>query len=316
MSKEDGKSFQGFESAIYSAFNVEVSEEKKEEKSEEELLSDQDNGEPEDYNAPVLRKLFSAGKAVCRGKISDEDFKKIVDEMNYRLDRTIKQFSGISNIKASTFTGREEAIKINKSFSLNKEGLEEIYRYFEDCDTDHILDGLDIIQIAVNGLRKSFLLLKDIEKDRDFLTDNPMLPKKHHRISCEQENSVELILGKEKYYTSPNLEKLRNEVRLLKDGKINKEKFSETLHWMENILLKAKKQCKNIKLTYDNEESEEIKLIEYASLSAEELFESYEEALEEMKRYFVDNNSIHLDKGLQMAFEATQIIDDIQKLYK
>jgi len=328
-----------FASAMESAFDVEVSKEIIEETKVEELfdeeklaevLPDWKDEELEEYQSPNLKKLLDAGKGVCEGVVSDAELKKVVAEVKAELEKTIEEFSNIKkSTKPDSLTAREQVIRIERAFALHRDALEEINRYFKDGDTGHILNGLDMAQRATNRLYKSFLLLQQAAE----VATTRMCIKCGHRNPlganvCENcgaqlpkmeekpVSAVELMVGAEeqKYYTSPHLDRLIKEVDMLKKGEISPEKFSATIDFMLNNLSVVKKEYRSLDTSFFTEE--EKKMFGDLFTSSEKAIEAYEGALQEMKRYFSDSNIAHLDNGLRLAFEATQVIARVHEFAK
>ncbi|HPZ06891.1 MAG TPA: hypothetical protein PL110_02150 [Candidatus Eremiobacteraeota bacterium] len=319
--KKDKEKLEGFLFAMEEAFDgdvsleaIEQSEEEFEELVEEpeEVFVDWQDEELDEYISSLLKKLLDAGNELCKGKITGTEFKKVLDEMESELNETINTFEEIKETsEVETFTGREQLVRIEWAFDLHREGLEEINKYFEDKNNDHILDGLDMVQSATNRLHKSFTLLKKLKETKK--RRKASWPDVARISKIKEESTVDIVIGEnKKYYTCPNLERLKKESDMLKENKITKEKFSATLNWMEDNIKTARRDYKKIDKSLFNHE--ELQLLEEVFLSTEEVFDTYEEALEEMKKYFNDNKAKHLDNGLYMAFEATQIMASIQKI--
>ncbi|MEQ8170970.1 MAG: hypothetical protein ABRQ38_18920 [Candidatus Eremiobacterota bacterium] len=322
MGKDENR-VEDFASAMGAAFDVEISretveEEKVEELAEEKLeniLPDWQDEELEDYESPSLKKLLAAGKGVCRGSVSSRELQTVLQDVRKELDKAIKGFAEVKEAgKMKSFTEQELMVRIDRAFDLHKEALDEINKYFTDKNNDHIMDGLDLARSAVNRLYKSFVLFNQTKwGDNSLGARQGWAGASRLAKSIEMEESnVDIVIGGEnkKYYTNPNFERLRQELEMLKGGKISEEKFAATIDWMLDNIASARKDSKAIdksSLTGDN-----AKIIEEVLAATLEALDTYEKGLEEMKKYFTDKVSVHLDKGFRMAFEATQVISQIQ----
>ncbi len=321
MGKDENR-VEDFASAMGAAFDVEVSretveEEKIEELAEEKLeniLPDWEDEELEDYESPSLKKLLDSGKGVCKGTVSARDFQSVLQEVKTELDKAIKGFAEVKEAgKMTSFTEQELMVRIDRAFDLHKEALNEIDKYFADKNNEHILDGLDLARSAVNRLYKSFVLLNQTKwGDNSLGARQGWAGSSKLAKSIEMEESnVDIVIGEnKKYYTNPNFERVRQELDMLKAGKLSEEKFAATIDWMIDNIASARKDSKAIdksSLTGDN-----AKIIEEVLKATLEALDTYEKGLEEMKKYFTDKVSVHLDKGFRMAFEATQVISQIQ----
>ncbi len=316
---KDGESLENFASAMGAAFEVEVSQEniKEEtiqklfdEENLEDILLDWDDSELEDYDSPVLERLIDAGEGLYDGEVSSKELEKVLNEIERELEKTIKNFSERKEThRPSNFTEKEQVIRMEWALSLYRQALDEIHEYFEDGDKEHILDGLDMAQSAVNRLYRASHLTDEAEEGSRLKEKwlKPGLARMEHN-----ESEVDLVLrSRDEYYTSPYLERIRQEISLLKAGKITKYKFSATLDWMTNNIKKAKAEYERPDIfSYDEKLAE---MLEEISLSTERSLDLYEEAIKEMKRYFIDKNTSHLDKGIQKAFEANRLIAEIRK---
>jgi len=321
--RKDENRVEDFASAMGAAFDVEVSretveEEKVEELAEEKLeniLPDWKDEELDDYESPSLKKLLDAGKGVCKGTVPARELQTVLQDVRKELDKAIKGFAEVKEAgKMTSFTEQELMVRIDRAFDLHKEALNEINKYFTDKNNDHILDGLDLARSAVNRLYKSFVLLNQTKWGDNTLGARQGwagASKLAKSIEMEESN-VDIVIGGEnkKYYTNPNFERVRQELDMLKAGKLSEEKFAATIDWMIDNIASARKDSKAIdksSLTGDN-----AKIIEEVLKATLEALDTYEKGLEEMKKYFTDKISVHLDKGFRMAFEATQVISQIQ----
>jgi hypothetical protein len=322
--EKDKDSVENFASAMGAAFDVEVSREtveevKLEEMAEEKLeniLPDWKDEELEDYESPYLKRLLATGKGVCKGTVPDIDLQKLLQDIRKELDKAIKGFAEVKEAgRMKSFNEQELMVRIDRAFDLHIEALNEINKYFKDKNNEHILDGIELVQSAINRLYKSFVLLNQTKWG-----DNSMAaPKKETWAGASkftksmdmEESNVDIVIGEtKKYYTNPNFDKVRQELDLLKAGKISEEKFASTIDWMIDNIATSRKDSKAIdKSSFSGEEA---KILEDVLAATLEALDAYEQGLEEMKKYFADKVTIHLDKGLRMAFDATQVIAQIQ----
>ena len=321
------ENFDDIFSAIGDAFNIDIPEDRIAEEDEEELLDEEDfdeilsdweDEELEDYETLELRELMEIGKGVCRGIIPDEELEELLGYLREKLHGDLSYFDEIKEAhKNASFVIRELLVRIDRAFKLYSEALDEIDKYFTDRDSDHILEGMDLAVSAVSRLYTSFLLLQEEafedEDEDDFFEEeikkmDTAWKSKISEIIPEDDNYYDTLDEEEEYYTNPNFERLKSEVELLKEGKINEERFSSTLKWMSSNLESGRKDFEDI----SSPSSEEDKYLDTVITNALDAFRIYEHGLREMEKFFSDKDFVHLDNGLDMAFEATQIIAQLQ----
>jgi len=315
-------------SAIGNAFDIEIPEDKIYEEEPEELFDEEDfdetipdweDEELEDYETLELRELIEIGKGVCRGTVADEELVEVLEYLREKLYEEMSSFNEIKEIyKNDSFVIRELLVRIDRAFKLYSEALDELDTYFTDGDVDHILEGMDIASSAINRLYTSLLLLQeeeaeDEDEDEDFFEEEikKMDMAWKSKISGsipDDSNYYEISDEEEEYYTNPNFERLKSEVELLKEGKISEERFSSTLKWMTSNLASGKKDFEDLEFS----SSEEEKYLETVITNGLDAFRIYEHGLREMGKFFSDKDPVHLDDGLDMAFEATQIIAQLE----
>jgi hypothetical protein len=328
ISEDTEEKVENFAFAIEKAFDVEISEDTEayaeelfDEEDFEESLSDWEEEELEDYETFELRELMEVGKGVCRGTLPDEELEELLDYLKEKLQENLDSFIEIKEIyKRDSFIVREILVRIERAFNLYEDGIDEIDKYFLDGDSDNILEGLDIARAAVNRLHKSFLLLNDEyfndeenDGEEDFLDEeikkmDMAWKEKVTSMMSEDEEYLDISDEEEEYYTNPNFERLELEVEMFKEGKINEERFSSFLTWMDGNLESGKKDFKDL----SSPSCEEGHSLERVIIAALDAFRMYEKGLMEMKKFFSDKNFLHIDNGLEMAFEATQIIAQLQ----
>ncbi len=315
-------------SAIGNAFDIEIPEDKIYEEEPEELFDEEDfdetipdweDEELEDYETLELRELMEIGKGVCRGTVADEELGEVIEYLREKLHEEMSSFNEIKEIyKNDSFVIRELLVRIDRAFKLYNESLDEIDTYFTDGDSDHILEGMDLASSAINRLYTSMLLLQeeeseDEDEEEDFFEEEikKMDTAWKTKISGsipDDSNYYDISDEEEEYYTNPNFERLKSEVELLKEGKISEERFLSTLKWMTSNLVSGRKDFEDI----ESPSTVEDKYLETVITNALDAFRIYEHGLKKMEKFFLDKDPVHLDDGLDMAFEATQIIAQLE----
>jgi uncharacterized protein YicC (UPF0701 family) len=327
-------SIMGFASAFGESFDVEVDTEKLKDKEVEQLksekelasdLPDWDDDELQQYQSPHLKELTTVGKGVCDGKVSEAELKKTIQKITAELEKTIKEFEQIRKAEPDSLTAREQVIRIERAFNLHRDALKEMNFYFDDKKTKHILDGLTMAQKATNRLYKSFLLLQE---SSEIVATKVCLQCGHRNPAtlnmCEVCNAqlpkgsggpasqIEMTVGADQqvYYTNPNFDRLYKEAMELKEGKFPPDKFKKTIEWLTKNLETARKEYEQLDTSFFTEEEE--KMFGDVFVFAKRAFDEYDKAFTELKKYFDDNNVSHLDEGLKLAFQATQIIAQVE----
>jgi hypothetical protein len=112
------------------------------------------------------------------------------------------------------------------------------------------------------------------------------------------------------YYTNPNFDRLYKEAMELKEGKFPPDKFKKTIEWLTKNLETARKEYEQLDTSFFTEEEE--KMFGDVFVFAKRAFDEYDKAFTELKKYFDDKNVSHLDEGLKLAFQATQIIAQVE----
>ncbi|HPZ08480.1 MAG TPA: hypothetical protein PL110_10230 [Candidatus Eremiobacteraeota bacterium] len=332
--EDEEESIMDFASAFGETFEVEVDTEKIKDKEVEQFKSDTefdmdlpewDDSELQEYQSPHLKELISAGKGVCDGKVSDADLKKTIQKIAVELEKTVKEFEQIRKGEPDSITAREQVIRIERAFNLHRDAFKEMNLYFEDDNTKHIMDGLEMAQKATNRLYKSFLLLQESA----IMASTKVCLQCGHRNPatlnlCEVCNAqlpkgaatptsqIEVTVGAEQqvYYTNPNFDRLYKEGMELKEGKFPPDKFKKTIDWLSKNLETARKEYEQLDTSFFTEE--EQKMFGDVFIYAKKAFDEYEIAFNELKKYFDDKDVKHIDEGLRIAFQATQIIAQVE----
>ncbi len=315
-------------SAIGDAFDIDIPDDKTYEEEPEELFDEEDfdetipdweDEELEDYETPELRELMDTGKGVCRGTVADEELGEVLEYLREKLHEEVSSFNEIKEIyKNDSFVIRELLVRIDRAFKLYNESIDEIERYFTDGDIDHILEGMDLASSAINRLYTSLIVLQEEENEEEY-EDEDFFEEEIKKMDMawktkisgsipDDGNYYEISDEEEEYYTNPNFERLKSEVELLKEGKISEERFSSTLKWMTSNLVSGRKDFEDI----ESPSSAEDKYLETVITNGLDAFRIYEAGLRKMEKFFLDKDPVHLDDGLDMAFEATQIIAQLE----
>ena len=335
---EDEGSIMGFASALGESFEVEVDTEQLKDKELEQFKSDSeldldlpewDDDDLPDYESPNLKELTEVGNAVCNGEATEADFKNIIKKISAELEKTIAEFEQIRKGEPDSITAREQVVRIERAFNLHRDAFEEMSLYFEDKDEQHILDGIDMARRATNRLYKSFMLLQE---SAEIATTKICVQCGFRNPStlniCDQcgaqlpkgagtpVSQVEVNEGvpepqDQTYYTNPNFDRLYKEVTELKEGKIKPEKLKNTIDWLSRNLETARKEYEQLDTSFFTEQEE--KMFGDVFVYAVKSFDEYERAFTELKKYFDDKNVEHLDAGLRVAFQATQIIAQVEQ---
>jgi len=340
----DNKNLEKFVSAMEAAFDVDIPEEHiKEEElcneeipssmSQEDIISYWTEGNFQEYESPGLKKLSEAVKGACRGTVSEEELKDVIEETENKLNKTMEEFSRITGaLTPETFTGQEEAKIIKGAFELHKKAINKMKNYFQEKESDELLDGLEMARIATGLLYKSFCLLEKVETGEEEGSSGEgneksekfrKVKEKYDNLNNIDKNTLDFVMGERKLYTSPHLDKIIKETRLLLSGEIKKEKFSSTLKWMKNNIKESKEQYGEINSAITKSKDFEVlkgyfpdgkpEFMEELFSYMEDILKKYEEAVDEMEMYLSDNNSFHLGKGMGIMLEANSLIAKIQE---
>jgi len=335
--EEGEESIMGFASALGESFDVEVDTEQLKEKELEKFKSDKDfdmdlpewdDEELPDYESPNLKELTEIVNAVCNGESSDAELKKTIKKISSELAKTIQEFEQIRKGEPDSITAREQVIRIERAFNLHREAFEEMELYFEEQDQQHILDGLDMARRATNRLYKSFMLLQesaDIAATKvcvqcGFRNSSNLnvcdqcgaqLPKRTDTPASQVEVTMGGAQAEQIYYTNPNFDRLYKEVMDVKAGKLPPDKLRKTIDWLNKNLETARKEYEQLDTSFFTEEEE--KMLGDVFVYAKKSFEEYDRAFKELRKYFDDKVQEHLDEGLRIAFQATQIIAQVEQ---
>jgi ribosomal protein L40E len=339
-SENEEQSIMGFASALGATFDVEVDTEKIKNKEFEKLksesdfaydLPDWDDNELEEYQSPNLKELIAAGEDFSQGIIDEGELKKTIQKISNELNKTVKEFEEIRKGEPDSITAREQVVRIEKAFSMYKEAFNEMNLFFKDKNKEHIDKGIQIAKKATNRLYKSFMLLQessDVTTTKVCVqcsTRNPstrnvcekcgaQLPK----VDSTPGSQVEVTIGgdpsQQVYYTNPNFDRLYREATELKKGNFSAKDFKKTIDWLCNNLLTAKREYEKLDTSFMSEE--ERKMFGDVFVYTKKAFEEYDKAFVELRKYFDDNDSSHLDNGLRIAFEATQVIAQVEQFSK
>lgn len=326
--EQDKKKLEGLLSAMRSASDINISEEILEEDEEEgppednpeESLPDWEEDELEDFETPEIRELIEIGKGLCKGTVSEEELEELLDYLNEELTKYLTEFYKIKKSYTSdSFMIKELIIRIERAFKMYREGLEEIDSFFEDEDIDHIMDGLITVQSSINRLYKAFHIIEEREEfsqeddgEEDILWKAPSLS----RVPVDSESIYDMVIDDEEdeYYTNPNFEKLKEAVEKFGEDRITGEEFLSVLDWMEKNITEGREDIEEIDIS--DIKAGEDELIPYMVKNSLEAFDLYEKGLEEIRRFLMDRNPLHLDNGLGMAFEAVQELGRIEESFE
>lgn len=271
--------------------------------------------------SPLLNELIITAGEVIDGKLSINALKEKINFLKEFTESTKKQIYSLLN-DPDTVTLLEESQKIRTNLYLYQEGLQEIDLYFQDGEKSHIEKGIDITKKATEELFSSLDILYEAA---DIVTKviclrcghknslhgdfcslcHRVLPKAAPANSQKKETKMYEIKDFE-YVITDNFNTLLEGVRQVEKKEISWEKFILILDSMEEKLQEV---------TYN------FNLIEQKGLRVNEVFFFFMDSLgkidygiKTIKLYCKDKNSDHLDKGLNIIFEASKTLCDIQSV--
>ncbi len=228
--------------------------------------------------SPQLNVLINRTKEFYENTITDAEFKESIKSLN-SFRREFRTFLR-EQIKFNVMTPlvKEQTEIIEHSLEKIREGLEEMYSYFNDRKQEHIDSGLTKCKSAFEKLHDSIESIQKEEKETQKTYSNAPLQNELMRIGYA-----------------------------LIDGKVSPDAFKIKLDSLKNSLRMYYGYFDNI--VPQSSETEFLK--ENGSL-IKNCVRDYIKALEEASIFFKDLNTEHIKVGLKKSNEAAEKLIDFQ----
>jgi|GEM_PF-1935930 len=225
-----------------------------------------------------LNEVIQAAQAVWDGSGIDDDLKTSLKQLN-SLRREMRSIfrRGLSFQEESQCI-REERVKVEKNLELLRDGLDETYRYLRDKDRNHIAKGLPVCREAFSHLFLSFDRIREEEERNAQYSESPF-----------QNELMRVGYGVLKGTLRPEALKSRLE---------GLYRYARNLYEGFDGAVKGPREQQ-----FYSEKGAEIK----------KTLKSYVRGLEEIGRYFRDNDSAHIRTGLDMTAKAAVQLLEYQK---
>lgn len=228
--------------------------------------------------SPQLNVLINRTKEFYENTITDAEFKESIKTLN-SFRREFRSFLREQiKFNAMTSTMKQQTEIIEQSLEKIREGLEEMYSYFNDRKQEHIDSGLTKCKSAFEKLHDSIESIQKEEKDTQKTYSKAPLQNELMRIGYA-----------------------------LIDGKVSPDAFKIKLDSLKNSLRMYYGYFD--KIVPQSSETEFFK--ENGSI-IKSCVRDYIKALEEVGIFFKDLNTEHIKVGLQKSNEAAEKLMDFQ----
>jgi len=151
-------------------------------------------GEAPPTKSPHVNELIGAGRAIVKGLIDADEYRRVIEATKERLDESLKVFNAYMTLDSLPDEVKTEADRALNAFAAQRFALLELERYFEAGDAAHITTGNEMTARAAAELIAAYeafsALTAEYSKVPCTRCGHPNPPDYKYCEKCRQDLSV------------------------------------------------------------------------------------------------------------------------------